>query len=89
MAEPEDIMLTTVDNPFNPFTQYDEWLACDTALGYYTPSLLGRVAVSSNDLSEYDQELEITRAINEIVSENVSGMHRKVTKDSFKELSGT
>lgn len=80
----EDVMLTTIDNPWNPFTHWDEWYALDEALGYHSTALLGRVAVSSLELSEYDQELEITRAINEIVRENASGMHRKVTKDSVK-----
>ena len=26
MENDNEIMLTTIDNPFNPFTQYDEWL---------------------------------------------------------------
>ena len=80
----EDVMLSTIDNPWNPFTNYDEWLAEDTRLGYHTPSLLARGVVSSNELSDYDQELDIVRAIDEIVSENVSGMHRKVSRESFK-----
>ena len=83
----EDVMLTTIDNPWDPFTHYDEWYAFDMAAGYHTPALLARVTVSSNELSEYDQELDIIRAIDEIVTENVSGMHRKVTRSSFKESS--
>jgi hypothetical protein len=85
MPEPTDTqyMLTTVDNPFNPFTQFDEWLQWDITAGYDTPSFLARVASWSNDLSEPDQELAIQQAIDEIVTENVSGMHRKVSKDSF------
>ena len=83
----EDVMLTTIDNPWDPFTHYDEWYAFDMAAGYHTPALLSRVTVSSNELSEYDQELDIIRAIDEIVTENVSGMHRKVTRSPFKESS--
>lgn len=86
VTEIENVMLTTIDNPWNPFTHYDEWLAEDTRLGYHTPSLLARVTVSSNELSEYDQELDILRAIDEIVTENVSGMHRKVTPKTFGEI---
>lgn len=82
----EDVMLSTIDNPWNPFTHYDEWLAEDTRLGYHTPSLLARVTVSSNELSDYDQEVDIIRAIDEIVSENVSGMHRKVTPKTFQKV---
>lgn len=71
-------MLTTVDNPFHPFTQFNEWFAWDEAAGYYTTSLLARVARLSPALSDADQDAEMERAIEEIVRENVSGMHRKV-----------
>jgi hypothetical protein len=77
---PTEYMLTTVDNPFDPFTQFDEWLAWDTNSGYNTTALLGRVAIVSDSLSEPDQALAIQVAIDEIVSENVSGMYRKVSK---------
>jgi hypothetical protein len=77
-----EYMLTTVDNPFNPFTRFDEWLAYDMRLGYNTLSFLDRIARVSPDLSEPDQALAIQNAIDEIVSENVSGMWRKVSRDS-------
>lgn len=75
-------MLTTVDNPFNPFTHYDEWFACDQRLGYNTPSLLARIVVTSDELSEADQDVAIEQAIDEIVNENVSGMHKKISQES-------
>jgi hypothetical protein len=71
-------MLTTVDNPFNPHTQFDDWYAWDTAHGYHTSSLLARVTSTSDDLSDADATVAIDDAIDEIVRENVSGMHRKV-----------
>ena len=73
-------MLTTVDNPFDPFTQYSEWSAYDEGHGYYSASLLARIAVTSDELSEADQSLAIEQAIDEIVEENVLGLHRKVTQ---------
>ena len=78
-----EYMLTTVDNPFNPFTQFDEWFAFDRQMGYNTPSFLDRVTKVSDDVSQPDQLLAIQHAIDEIVQENVSGMWRKVSKDSF------
>lgn len=71
-------MLTTVDNPFNPFLQFDEWRACDERLGYHSLGLLARVVITSEDLSDEDQSLAIETAIDEIVSYNVSAMHTKV-----------
>jgi hypothetical protein len=81
-----EYMLTTVDNPFNPFTRFDEWLEYDMRLGYHTLSFLDRIARLSPDLSDPDQALALQNAIDEIVSENVSGMWRKVSRESAKEF---
>jgi hypothetical protein len=79
----EEYMLTTVDNPFNPFTEWDEWLAYDTRMGYNTPGLLDRIAINSDELSEPDQAVALQDAIEEICRENVLGIFRKVSRNSF------
>lgn len=76
-----DFMLTTVDNPYDPFTQFDEWFTWDNEAGYNTPGLLARIARTSDELSDADQHLAIQTAIDEIVEENVLGVHRKVTQE--------
>ena len=78
-----EYMLTTVDNPFNPFTQFDEWMVWDHNAGYDTPALLDRIANQSDELSEADQSQAVDLAMDEIVRENVSGMHRKVKASSY------
>jgi hypothetical protein len=71
-------MLTTVDNPYNPFTQFDEWFRFDESSGYYSTQYLARLTLTSTDLSEADQSIAIEHAIDEIVQENINGMYRKV-----------
>lgn len=71
-------LLTTVDNPYNPQTQWDEWFTWDFNQGYHTPGLLARIAKSSDELSELDQELAIEEAIDEIIRENTLGVLTKV-----------
>lgn len=78
--EPTEYMLTTYDNPFNPFTQFDEWFAWDRQAGYNSPSLLARIVNSSDELSDTDQVVAINEAIDEIVKENVTGMFRKISR---------
>lgn len=78
----EDTMLTTVDNPWNPFTHFNEWREYDETSGYFTLALLGRIVLSSDEMSEADQDAAIEDAINEIVQENVSGVHVKVSRNS-------
>jgi hypothetical protein len=75
-------MLTTVDNPFNPFTHFDEWYAFDEAAGYKTTAFLARIVRTSDDLSDADQHVAIEAAIDEIVRENVLGVYRKVSSTS-------
>lgn len=74
-------MLTTVDNPFSPFDEYELWFAFDDRHGYHSAALLARITQNSDETSEADQIQAIEDAIDEIVMENVSGMHRKVTKE--------
>ena len=61
-------MLTTVDNPFDPFTQWEDWRRFDEDKGYYTCDFIARLVDSSPELSESDQELASLTAIYEIIS---------------------
>ncbi len=70
-------MLTTIDNPYDPFTQYDDWYAYDSRRGHHTPGYLARVTVLSDETSEADQSLAIEDAIDEIILENINGLYKK------------
>lgn len=74
----KEVMLTTVDNPFNPFSDFEDWVNFDRANGYYTLEYLGRIAKTSSELSEADYELAIDEAINEIIELNVLGIYTTV-----------
>ncbi len=74
-------MLTTIDNPFNPFTQFDNWFSFDESLGYHSCSYLARIAKTSNDLSDEDYEMEVEDAIDEIIELDPFGIYKKVYED--------
>lgn len=75
-----DSMLTTTDNPFDPFTQFEEWYAFDESKGHHTCGYLARITKSSDELSQEDEDLAIEAAIDEIVKFNVFGIYKKVTR---------
>jgi len=79
-------MLTTVDNPYDPFTQWDEWYEWDLSAGYHTPGLLARIAHIPDELPEADQHLAVQQAIDEVIRENVLGVHRKVKRGDVSKL---
>ena len=68
-------MLTTIDNPFDPFEQFTSWFLFDVEKGYNTCSYLARIVKLSDDMSQKEQEDEIERAIDEIISINPSGIY--------------
>lgn len=44
--------ITTVDNPWNPFTHWDEWRQFDIFKGYNTCERLARIALVSDVLPD-------------------------------------
>lgn len=73
-------MLTTVDNPFDPFEQFTSWFMFDEEKGYHTCSYLGRIARTSDQLSEEENELENERAIDEILKYDFQNIYKKVVQ---------
>lgn len=76
-----DCALTTFDNPFDPFTQFDSWFLFDTEKGYYSCSRLARVAKLSDDMSEQETNDEIERAIDEIIKYDFMNVYKKVKRN--------
>ena len=71
-------MLTTIDNEFNPFTQYDTWLAFDSAHGYNTPGVLAYFAIVSSDMDEDEYNEAVSDAIDDVLSTLPFGLYMKV-----------
>ena len=47
-----DVLLTTFDNPYNPFDDYDKWWQWDKDNDYNTPELLARVMGDTSDVMD-------------------------------------
>lgn len=72
--------LTTIDNPYDPYDEFDQWFAFDTEKGYNSCGLLERIANTSEDLSSEDNRIEINEAIDQIVLRDPTGVYKKVVK---------
>lgn len=79
----KDVMLTTLDNPFNPLTQFTDWNSYDESKGYFTLNYLSRIAVVGDNLSEADEHQAVEDAIDEIVDLNLLGNYVKVTSPDW------
>lgn len=74
--------LTTVDNPFNPFEDFLSWFMFDIEKGYNSCGRLMRVAKIPDNLTENEENIEIERAIDEIIKYDFTNTYIKVTKEA-------
>lgn len=75
------LALTTVDNPYDPFDEFDSWYRFDMDKGYDTCSYLDRIAMTSDQLTDVENEEEIERAIKEIIKYDPTGLYRAVDEN--------
>lgn len=80
-----EVMLTTFDNPYDPFDDFDQWFAFDVNQGYYTCSRLARIARSSEEFSSIEDKLETERAIDEIIHYDFLNIYKKVVRTTTNE----
>lgn len=79
-------MLTTFDNPFDPFEQFTSWFLFDTEKGYNSCSYLARIARTSDQFTEEENDKEVERAIDEIIKYDFRNIYKKVTKKEKNSL---
>lgn len=63
----EKYRITTEDNPFNPFTQWDDWYFYDLSQGYNTCERLARIAKPSFQLPDEANQSEIELAYDQLL----------------------
>ena len=76
-----DIMLTTIDNPYDPFEQFESWYLFDVMKGYNSCAYLARVARTSDELSDVENLEEIERAIDEIIKNDFMNIYKKIKRN--------
>ena len=77
----KECMLTTFDNPYNPFDDFTSWFMFDIEKGYNTCSYLGRIVNLSDDLCQKEVDEEVERAIDEIIFYDFRNFYKKVYKN--------
>ena len=80
MAHPET-WVTTLDNPFDPFAEFEAWQRFDEDHGYHTTSLICRYLNASPEFGDdvYNEALE--EAVDKVVHYNFYGNYRKVVNE--------
>ena len=80
-----EIMLTTFDNPYDPFDDFDQWYSYDKQMHHDTCEKIARIARSFEDFSTIEEKQETERAIDEIIDNDFLNKYVKVTRVIEKE----
>lgn len=80
MSNEYEIMLTTIDNPFDPFTEFDKWWEYDRSCGRDTCAYLASQVYTSPSLSEAEEFDAYNDAIDDIVKNNPLHIYMKAMK---------
>ena len=78
----KDKMLTTYDNPINPFENFSLWWKFDLRLGHDCCGTLAREALTSDVFSDEQNRKAIHDAMDYIVSKEPL-IYKIVTKDDY------
>lgn len=72
------VMVTTIDNPYDPRTDFLAWNNWDIDHGYHTTAYLARVLADTDDFpQEYNNRL-VEQAIDEMILVHDGGLYKKL-----------
>jgi hypothetical protein len=78
-----ECMLTTIDNPFDPFEQFTLWDLFDHEKGYNSKERLARFVQLTDEMTQQEENEEIERAIDEIIQYDFTNMFKKVRRNAM------
>lgn len=79
-------MLTTIDNPYNPFDDFNRWFEFDELCGYCCCERIAKLAKVYDGMSEDERNDAIERAIDTLIDIDFTGLFRKVDEQRAQEL---
>lgn len=68
IQEDADLVLTTIDNPYNPKTEYLKWRQWDEESGYYTEEYVARLLLMDKDF-DVEDELGMIEIANRVIND--------------------
>ena len=81
----KEVAITTEDNPFDPFTEFDSWLSYDVQMGYSTCERLAAIVGSCpHSLSDDENRFFVEEAIDELIKKGSINKNGQLVE--FKKL---
>jgi len=73
--------ITTIDNPFDPFENFDDWFQFDVEKGYYSCSKIARIVENIENTEEKQEDELLEEAIDRLIEIDPLDIYRKLVKE--------
>ena len=77
-----DCMISTKDNPFDPFDDFNAWLLFDKEKGYDSNERVARLAHITEDMTEEESDKEFERAMDRLIEIDPLDIFIKIRRKS-------
>lgn len=78
----KQIHITTIDNPFDPFKDFNDWFQFDIEKGYYSCSKIARIAENIENAEEKQEDELLEEAIDRLIEIDPLDLYRKLVKEA-------
>lgn len=72
------VMVTTIDNPYDPRTDFLAWYTWDEDHGYHTTAYLARVLTDTDDFPQAFNDRLVEQAIDEMIDIFDGNLYKKL-----------
>ena len=76
-----EYMLTTIDNPYNPFEQFTLWYLFDKEKGYNTSERLARLANITSDMSQKEINEAMDSAMDKLIEIDFLNIYKRISSN--------
>jgi len=74
------VAITTIDNPYDPIDEFDDWYRFDVDNGYNTSQSIARLSSLRTDLSSNEIDSDNEQAIDRLIEIDPLMIYKKIVK---------
>jgi len=79
-------MLTTKDNPYNPFEDFESWFRFDVEKGYNTCEKIARLVQTDETMSDFEETETIVQGLNDLIKLDPFHIYKVVFDEEDKQF---
>ena len=77
------VSITTIDNPYDPIDDFDNWFLFDVEKGYYSCNKIARLLDEFDGMTQVEEDQQLEKAIDRLIEIDPLDIYKKVVKEDY------